>query len=300
MQSRGPLPWPPLEEPDSEEDAWTSRARRCLVGGALGAGLGLAYGLVSQWINVAVLHGVPLLQPPYGPLGNTVLSCAVGALLGLVTAWPASAFVGTLAGCGAGAVLIGVTVLLSGKASSQMMAAKAALTAFSLLPFAAILVIPIGLLRWAIGKLEELRRDRAPAWKRVLFTLLLLLVAGVAGALALYPERGQVAVARMNTIVEAALAAADRSALPAEYRGESVQAIDVPGYPERAKGGYTLHWEKSELGRFAIPRPLENELGQSAVVARFENGWEFVCLFITPRADPRCAEVIQIPTDGEE
>jgi hypothetical protein len=36
------------------------------------------------------------------------------------------------------------------------------------------------------------------------------------------------------------------------------------------------------------------------VVARFDRGWEFVCLFITPDADPRCAEVIQIPMSEEE
>jgi len=171
---------------------------------------------------------------------------------------------------------------------------------FTFLPFAALLVVPIGLLRWAISKQEDFRRDGAPAWKRVPLPLLLLLVAGALGVLALYPARGQTVVARMNAIVQAALPAADRSALPAEFRGEAIQAIVVPGYPERAKGEYTLDWEKSELGRFAIPRPIHNESEQSAVVARFDNGWEFVCLFITSNADPRCAEVIQIPTSEEE
>jgi hypothetical protein len=64
---------------------------------------------------------------------------------------------------------------------------------------------------------------------------------------------------------------ADRSALPAEFRGEAIQAIVVPGYPERANGDYTLDWEQSEVGRFAIPRPTQTEWEQSAVVARFDN-----------------------------
>ena len=300
MPSHGLLRWAPHEEPDWEAEARASRARRCLMGTLLGAGLGLAYGLVSQWINAVAVPGVPFYQPPFGPLGNTVLSFAVGALLGLAAAWPDDAFVGVLAGCAAGAVLVELVVLLTGQVGSRMMAAKATLTVFTFLPFAAILVVPIGLVRWAIGKQEDLRSDGAPAWKRVLLPLLLLLVAGALGAPALYPARGQTVVARMNAIVQAALPAADRSALPAQFGGETIQAIVVPGYPERAKGDYTLDWKKSELGRFAIPRPIHNESEQSAVVARFDNGWEFVCLFITSNADPRCAEVIQIPMSEEE
>ena len=290
----------PREEPDWEAEARASRARRCLTGTLLGAGLGLAYGLVSQWINTLAIPGAPLYQPPFGPVGNTALSVAVGALLGLATAGPDNAFVGTMAGCGTGAVLVEVAVLLTGQASSRMMAAKATLTVFTFLPFVAILVVPIALLRWAVGKQEDLRQDSAPPWKHMPLPLLLLLVAGAAGALALFPARGRTAVARMNAIVQAALPATDRSALPAEFRGEAIQAIVVAGYPERAKGDYTLDWQKSELGRFAIPRPTQNEWEQSAVVARFDNGWEFVCLFITPDADPRCAEVIQIPMSEEE
>jgi hypothetical protein len=292
--------WKPQEERDWEAEARASRVRRCLMGTLLGAGLGLAYGLVSQWINAIAVPGVPFYQPPFGPLGNTVLSLGVGALLGLATAWPGDAFVGVLAGCGAGAVLIELAVLLTGQVSSRMMAAKGTLTVFTFLPFAAIMVVPIGLLRWAIGKQEDLRRDSAPAWRRVPLPLLLLLVAGALGALALYPARGQTVMTRMNAIVQAALPAANRSTLPAQFRGETIQAIVVPGYPERAKGEYTLDWEKSELGRFAIPRPIHNESEQSAVVARFDNSWEFVCLFITPDAVPRCAEVIQIPISEEE
>ena len=300
MPYDGSLIWKPQEERDWEAEARANRVRRCLMGTLLGAGLGLAYGLVSQWINAIAVPGVPFYQPPFGPLGNTVLGLAVGALLGLVTAWSDSGFVGMLAGCGAGAVLVELVVLLTGQVSARMVATKGVLTLFTFLPFAAIMIVPIGVLRWTIDKEEDLRSDGAPAWKRLALPLALLLVAGALGALALYPARGRTVVARMDAIVQAALPAADRSALPAQFRGENIQAIAVPGYPERVKGGYTLDWEKGELSRFAIPRPLEDEWLQSAVVARFDNGWEFVCLFITPDADPRCAEVIQIPVSEEE
>ena len=138
MPSQDPLVWTHHEEPNWEAEARASRTRRCLVGTLLGAGLGLAYGLVSQWINAVAVPGVPFYQPPFGPLGNTALGLVVGAFLGLVTAWPHDAFVGVLAGCGAGAVLIELVVLLTGDVGSRMMAAKATLTLFTFLPFAAI------------------------------------------------------------------------------------------------------------------------------------------------------------------
>jgi hypothetical protein len=276
----------------------TDHAYRRLFGLSLGAGLGLAYGLVSQLINRVFLWGIPLHQPPFGPLGNILLCLGVGALLGLVTAWPANLYLGILAGCAAGALLILLSVMLAGIGLS-LLAAKATLMLFIFLPVAALIALPIGLHRWAVEKQMDLRPDRWPegqegrpdrlAARRALPTLFLLfLVVGV-GVLSLYPKRGRVAVARMEAIVQAGLDAADQAALPAEFEGEKVQALKVDGYPERAKGRYNLDYEGSELGRFGIPHPLGSELSQSAVVARFDNGWRFVCLFITATADARCA-----------
>jgi hypothetical protein len=266
-----------------EADERRAAAYRRRLGALLGAGLGLAYGLTSQWINALFLPGIRFYQPPWGPVGNTALSVAVGALIGLVSAWPGQSLLGALAGCAVGALLVEIAVLLPGD-SSGLLAAKGVLGFFIFLPMAALLALPIGLVRWAVSKQEEARQMappwRVPAWKRVLLPLLLILAAAGLGALALYPERGRAVLTRMEAIVQAA----DRAALPAE-----MQAIKVDGYPERAKGRYTLDWEKGELSRFAIPRPLDNEWEQSAVIARFDNGWSFVCLFITPDAEPRCA-----------
>jgi hypothetical protein len=127
--------------------------------------------------------------------------------------------------------------------------------------------------------------------RRVLPSLLLLLLAVAVGVLSLYPERGRIALTRMEAIVQAGLAAGSSDALPAEFEGEALLdvAADVAGYPEQAKGRYSLDWEDGQLGRFAIAHPLDNEREQSAVIARFDNGWRFVCLFITATADARCA-----------
>ena len=45
-----------------------------VFGLALGALLGLVYGLTSQTINRIILPGIPLYQPPLGPAGNACSS----------------------------------------------------------------------------------------------------------------------------------------------------------------------------------------------------------------------------------
>ena len=64
---------------------------------------GFGYALVSQLINRLALPGIPLYQPPLGPVGNIVLGLLAGAGLGLLCAWPASAAKGILLGGAAAA-----------------------------------------------------------------------------------------------------------------------------------------------------------------------------------------------------
>ena len=286
----GPLS--PLPIPVEKDQGEESSTYRRLLGPGLGAALGLAFGLVSQYGNALLVPGIPLYQPPFGAAGNLLVCVAVGAVLGLVAAWPKHAIIGTIAGCAAGALLAEIAIMLAERAALD--ASKATVTLFTFLPIAAIVALPVGIVRWVVSKEEVARREAAlgdplaqrrgiSVW-RIVRLLLLVLIAAAWGALFIYPTRGRIVLPRMNTIVQAGLNAADRSALPAEF-----QAIDVAGYPQQAKGGYTLDWQGDRLGRFAIPRPIENEEQQSAVIARFDNGWSFVCLFITADAEPRCA-----------
>jgi len=256
----------------------------------LGAALGLAFGLVAQYGNALLAPGIPLYHPLFGAAGNLLFCVAAGVVLGLVTAWPNNAFVGVVAGCAAGALLFEVAIILTGENTPNVVAGKAASSLLTFLPLAAILALPIGIFRWVVSKEEGARRDGAPTWKRIPLPVLLVLVAAAFGTLMLYPERGRIVLPRMNAIVLAGLNAADRSALPAQF-----QTIEVPGYPQQAKGGYTLDWQGEGMSRFGIPRPLKNEEEQSAVIARFDNGWSFVCLFVTPDAVPRCAPLYVEP-----
>ncbi len=282
-------------------------ARRRLLGPALGAALGLAFGLASQYGNDLLAPGIPLYHPPFGAIGNLILCVVVGAALGLVTAWPKHALIGALAGCVAGALLAVTAIMLVEQDSLDT--SQATVTLFTFLPIAAVLALPIGIVRWVLSKEEQIRREAAlgdpfakrrgaSAW-RILRPLLLVVIAAAWGMLFVYPERARVVLPRMNAIVQAGLNAADRASLPAEF-----QAIDgwtgaagkvLPGYPQQAKGSYTLDFQEGKLGRFGIPRPAENEEEQSAVIARFDNGWAFVCLFITADAEPRCGPLYVQP-----
>ena len=265
-------------------------ARRRRLSLALGIVLGLAFGLVSQYGNALMLPGIPLYQPPFGAVGNLLMCVAIGAVLGLATGWPNGAIVGALVGCVAGGALFEAAIMLTGENTPNVVAAKAGSILLTFLPIAATMIVPVGIFRWVVSKEESAKRDGAPAWKRIPLPVLLVLVVGALGALLFFPERGRIVLPRMNAIVQAGLNAADRSALPAQF-----QAIDVPGYPEQAKGSYTLDWQGERMGRFGIPRPTANEREQSAVIARFDGGWSFVCLFITPDAEPRCAPLYVEP-----
>ena len=281
-----------------EEKRWHAYRRR--LGPALGATLGLAFGLVSQYGNSVLVPGIPLYHTLFGPAGNLLFCVAVGAVLGLVTAWPNNAFVGAIAGSFAGALLFEVAIILTGENTPNVVAGKTASVLLTFLPLAAILALPICIFRWVVSKEEKARSEGAStgslvhrwgtAAARILRPVLLVVIAAAWGALFLYPTLGRLVLPRMNAVVQAGLSAADPAALPAEF-----QAIDVAGYPQQAKGSYTLDWQGDRLGRFAIPRPLVNEEEQSAVIARFDNGWSFVCLFITPDAKPRCGPMVVEP-----
>ena len=130
---------------EEEEDKGSGAYRR-LLGPVLGAALGLAFGLVSQYGNAVLVPAIPFYQPPFGAAGNFLLCVAVGAVLGLVAAWPKLAIIGTIAGCAAGALLVEIAIILAERGA--MDASKATVTLFTFLPIAAILALPVGIVRW--------------------------------------------------------------------------------------------------------------------------------------------------------
>ncbi len=264
---------------------------RRLMGLVLGAVLGLAYGLVAQWINRFFLPGVPLYQPPLGPLGNSTLFAAGGALLGLICAWPAGGVQGAFLASAVSALLLVGGSFATTRPSGNLMIAIVITGGFLMLPFWGLLVPFLAALRWGVNHLEEAQRERQPLYRRLPGPLLLVLAAGLAGALSLHRPDARMALARMDALLRAGLGAAVPSALP-----EPLQSPDVGDFLAHGRTAtYTLAAESRRVERFRIPRPGRNFDNHQFVVARFADGWSLACVYITLDEAPRCRGFDQLP-----
>lgn len=260
-----------------------TRYRR-LIGVILGTGIGLTYGLVSQLINHVALPGTPFYQPPLGAMGNIGLCVFVGASLGLANAWLSDAIMGTFLGSATGGLMITIATLLTGRADSDILSTKIAMTLLIFLPIVAALVPLLAIHRWAVNREVEAQIDAISAQKRVLVPLVLLILTGIVGGFSLYPAQARIVLPRMNAMLRAGITTADAFGLPSPLQSER-----VGGFLEKAQGSYTLEWDNTDINRFAIPRRMADRPGEeSVVIARFENGWVIVCLFPTADAEPSC------------
>lgn len=262
---------------------------RRLTGLVLGGGLGLVYGLVSQLINRALLPGVPLYQPPFGPAGNSALSMIGGALLGLICAWPLTGVLGVFWASAVTAVALLTFTFVKARLSGNQLIAMLLTGVFLALPFWGMLVPLIAALRWGVNGQEEAHRDRLPRRARVFRPVLLIALAAGAGALSLKHADVRLMLNRTHALLQAGQQAAD-DALPAP-----LQQPDVGAFSQRGRGPYQLAWEGERIARYRIPRPGRNFDTHSVVVAHFASGWHLVCLYIAPDEPPLCKGFDQLP-----
>jgi len=258
-------------------------AYRRVFGLALGALLGLVYGLTSQTINRIILPGIPLYQPPLGPAGNTLLIALLGALLGMVAAWPTGSIAGTFAASTVAAALLTFVSFLSVRLTEQNTAGMIVAALFILLPLIGLMVPLLGLFRWVVNKEMEARREAASTWRHLRAPLALIAVFAVIGALALFSPEARQELLVMDRLLRDGLTAQSADASPAALRTE-----DVGGFSRQAQGAYTLEWTQKNLNRFRIPRPGRNFDSHAVVLARFANGWQLACLFMAPAEPPEC------------
>ncbi len=101
--------------------------------------------------------------------------------------------------------------------------------------------------------------------------------------LALYRVETRQSLLRFDAMLARAQRAGAAGSLP-----PWLQAADVGGFLEHARGAYTLQHEADNIDRFRIPRPGLNFDNQQALIARFASGWSLVCIYPTPDTDPSC------------
>jgi hypothetical protein len=272
----------PTDEEIANRTQAGDRYRR-IAGVAIGAGLGLIFGLVSQSINSIVMPGIPFYQPPFGPVVNAVLCVLGGTLLGLVSAWPHESALGIVTAGVAGALCVGGLTLATARLDLISGTGVIMSTLVLLLPLSALVVPLVWILRWAANKQEDSYLAGYLSWSRVLAPLILVMVTGGLAATMLYPPEARPVLARMNAMVQAGLAASDPQALPRPLQSESMD-----GFLDHATGAYTLEWTR-QLDRYGmIVYPTASPRDQSVVIAHFENGWTLACLFAASEVEPVC------------
>ena len=260
----------------------TLEMRRRVLGSLLGAGLGLSYGLVSQLINRVALPGVPLYQPPLGPLGNIVLQGLVGAGLGFLTSQPSSATLGTLFGSLAAAAAVFVSTLQRVSSLTNVGGAVIASVIFAI-PIAWLTVPLVALLRWTTGRTVELSRDNAPLLVRLRAPLMLVLVLAALASFELLPGEARSQIEHMHALVQAGLQASSAEELPAALRGPL-----VGDFASNTNRDYTLEWTDLDLDRFIELRPPSNYDQHAAIIARFAGDARLVCLYPSSKSEPTC------------
>lgn len=260
-----------------------TRYRR-YVGLCLGLSLGFVYGLVSQGINQVFLPHIPLYRPPLGLPGNILLWSLVGALLGLVTALPAETISGALYGGATGAFLVTILTLASGRTNPGAWTAKIISVLFLLIPLAGGITPFAAMLRWGINRVVEGKRNAATAWKRLSQPLLLIILVGLLGIFSRMPPYARSMVLKTDKMLQTGLRCSQESQLP-----DPLQQARVGGFLSHATERYYLEWQNRNINRFAIPRPMSDRpWEESVVIARFDNGWNLVCLYAKSDVPPSC------------
>ena len=263
---------------------------RRLTGLLFGAALGLMFGLTSQLTNRILLPGIPLYQPPLGPLGNILASLLAGALLGAICAWPQSSITGTFiaSAFAAAVILIGNAVLAEPGRST--LGTRLITSIVLILPFWALLAMLIAALRWAVNKLVDAHADHLPIRARITSPAVLLLLVGLVGAMPTYRGEARTLLARTHALLREGQAAASAEALPAPLRAPAAGP-----FFEAGRVPYALSWQQQGIEKYRIARPIDNFDNHSVVVARFKNDWNLVCLYIAPERPPLCQAFEELP-----
>jgi hypothetical protein len=267
----------------------SARFRR-LTGLWVGALTGIVYGLISQGVNPLAAPGVPLYHPPLGLVGNVGAYTAVGALVGVVTAWKAGALNSVALGAVVGLVLIEAYGWLTNATSAVAdLLGTSAAVAVNIVGAISIygLLLPVLLpLRWAVAVQGEQQTRPFFSWLRCRPLLVILAVTGMVGVMSLYPTPALSAITQMNDLVRAGLTARAPASLP-----HALQSSGVRRFPELASPDYTLQWNDRLIAAFDDAELRAADLSYPTVVlARFRGSYYLICAFGHDDVEPICKD----------
>lgn len=256
-----------------------NRRRHGLV---TGVAAGLVFGIISNGANPLLLSGIPLYQPPFGMVGNTILWAAVCGLLGVISAWPNSSIYGVAIASLTAGFMLQVSTVLSGNTNLDLWK-KIVAVASLYFPFSAMASPLAGMLRWSVNEQREWYTNLWFSWKRLRVPLMLIIVVGGLAALWIYPPDGQDIIKRMHNFVQQGLQSTSPANLP-----PALQDPLVGSFQTKATADYSLDFTRQDLNRFLIPYAPMGDFQPAAAIARFSSGWSLVCLYVNPAENPFC------------
>jgi hypothetical protein len=283
--------WLSATSPDAAAVAERARAR-FRTGLILGALLGLSYGLVSQLINPIAEAGIPFYAPPAGPFGNALLSALLGAFLGGLTCYPASAARGII--YGAAVALVGIFAYMLIRLDVLGFGGALISSALFSVPLAWLSVPLLALIRWVSERQVDAARDGEAFLRRARLPVALVLAMAFAGAFEIESAEARGNLRDMNEMIRAGLAATSSSAVPEPLQGTVITSIPAE------HRDYTLEWTQYDLDRFHELRPSSSFDEHAAVIARFGGNNYIVCLYPTPKQEPNCASYEKLPGKAPE
>jgi hypothetical protein len=264
-------------------------AYRRITGMLIGTAIGLVFALVSQSINYLSLPGLPLFLPPFGAMTNTITYTLLGALTGLLVAWPENGVLGVIFGSLLAGLVIIIAAFFSGRLDNDVVMSKVTVLVLLFAPVMAAFVPFMVLLRWVFARETTAHHEEhsmGEPWRaaRLILPVGLVLVAGLLGLTQQYPGYGDSAVLRMQDLIQQGKKAQTVEELPAP-----VQPPYVNQFQAKAGGQYTLQWDRDAGNKYALPR-YSGSVPSSIVIARFDNGWLLVCLFTSPDRPATCKD----------
>lgn len=257
-------------------------SRRSL-GAIFGVLIGLSFGVVSIYINIWALPGLPLAAT-LPPLVAVILFTLAGGLLGLLTAWPEEALPGVMLSSLVGVLLSSASILFEVRDSVEAVTSTFVGLFISFLP-RTFLFIPVAvLIRWALSVWEnELRNEAFSLAKLLLSAGIVIAAAALSGSLYLYPKEARFGLQSTQALIQSGQQAATQDELPLP-----LQKVD--GFLQSGRGAYVLA-VNNHPDQYPVQRPMaEYGVDEYAVTVRFENGYRFVCIYTPPHQSPACGE----------
>ncbi|MDO8753925.1 MAG: hypothetical protein Q7J80_08535 [Anaerolineales bacterium] len=258
---------------------------RRMYGFFLGIAFGLPYALISQYINVWMLPGIPLFELPIGRVASVILTALAMGMTGLIVGWSEESFWG-LMGSSLFLVLASSMQAYINSGSSQ------AVTFFFLFLFTflprLIIYLPLAIaFRWMLGVLEGNARDSGLV-RFLKVTVAILTLAILGGRFSMLVPEAREALQDMNALVlESMSAAENKDNLPSAL-------IPVDGFQTYAIGSYTFEWS-SDVDRLPVTRSIAGYgITESLILIRFESGYQFGCAFTPPSHVPKCINITRV------